>query len=371
MRHKKQIEEILTKADVRLNGDRPWDVRVNDERLYSRVLSGGSLALGEAYMDGWWDCEALDQFVDRVFRSRLNEDVSRDWRTILYIIKSKFLNLQSIRRSKKVAKIHYDLDNDLYMSFLDPYNQYTCGYFKDTEDLNEAQEKKLKLICEKLKLTSSDRVLDIGCGWGGFAKYASEHYGCHVTGISISDEQIKYAKEFCKGLPVDIQKCDYRNVVGEFDKVVVVGMIEHVGYKNYRKIMKIVSEHLKKDGLFLLHTIGANVSTTVSDPWFHKYIFPNGMLPSIRHVGDAIEDLFVMEDWHNFGSDYDKTLVAWFENFNKAWPRLKEKYDEKFYRMWKYYLLSMAGAFRSRQNNQLWQIVLSPKGVSGGYTSLR
>ena len=278
--------------------------------------------------------------------------------------------MQSKSRSKEVAEKHYNLSSDLYMSFLDPYNQYTCGYFKDTDDLNKAQEQKLDLICKKLRLSSKDRVLDIGCGWGGFAKFAAERYGCHVTGITISDEQIKYTEKFCKGLPVTIVKSDYRDFKGKFDKVLVCGMIEHVGYKNYGTIMKMVHRCLKDDGLFLLHTVGSNTSVRFIDPWMAKYIFPNSMLPSIRQIAGAIEGLFIVEDLHNFGAYYYKTLMGWFKNFNKNWDKIKAKYDERFYRMWTYYLLCCAGTFRSRKN-QLWQIVFSKNGIKNGYKSIR
>lgn len=369
MESRKLVERILNAADVKINGNRPFDIQVKNENFYDRVISKGTLGLGESYMDGWWECEQVDEMINRVVRSHSSEVISKNLTNFLHILRSKIVNLQTTKRSKKVAEEHYDLGNDLYMSFLDPYNQYTCGYFKDTNDLNKAQEQKLDLICKKLQLKATDRVLDIGCGWGGFAKYASEHYGCHVTGISISDEQIKYAREFTAGLPVEILKMDYRNLQGTFDKVLICGMIEHVGYKNYKKIMKIVKEHLSKDGLFLLHTIGRNDTATTTEPWIAKYIFPNSMLPSQAQIARAAE-IFVMEDWQNFGQYYDPTLLAWLKNFDEAWPKLKSKYSERFYRMFRYYLQASAGGFRAR-DLQLWQIVYSPNGVSEEYRSVR
>lgn len=370
MGSKQIIENLLDRADVKINGDRPWDIKVYNEKLYDRVLSKGALGLGEAYMDGWWDCEALDELTYKVVRNGDRSILYKNLSVIFHYLQAKIFNLQNFHKSKEVAEKHYDLGNDLYMSFLDPYNQYTCGYFENTNDLNKAQEQKLELICKKLRLKSSDKVLDIGCGWGGFAKYASEHYGCHVTGISISDEQIKYAREFTKNLPVEILNMDYRDLKGKFDKVLICGMIEHVGYKNYRKIISIVEKHIKDDGLFLLHTIGANKTVRIGDAWINKYIFPNGMLPSIEQIAKATKNLFVMEDWHNFGQYYDETLIAWHSNFEEAWPKLKSKYDDRFYRMWKYYLLQCAGLFRAREI-QLWQIVFSKKGLVNGYKSVR
>ena len=205
-------------------------------------------------------------------------------------------------------------------------------------------------------------MLDIGCGWGGFAKYAAENYSCHVTAVNISGEQLRYASEFCKGLPVHFENCDYRAVAGRFDKIVSVGMFEHVGQKNYRTFMDVVHRCLKDGGIFLLHTIGSNTSRTGCDPWITKYIFPNGMLPSIVQITKAVEGLFVIEDWHNLGPHYDKTLMAWNDNFQQVWPKLQEKYDTRFKRMWEYYLLSCAGAFRAR-SNQVWQIVMTKAGT--------
>lgn len=366
---KQTTENLLAIADINIGGGRAWDIRVYDDRFYQKVLAQGSLGLGESYMDGWWDCEKLDEFFYRILKASLSEKV-RGKGILWNILKAKVINMQNKERSKKVAKEHYDLSPELYESFLDPYNQYTCGYFKNTGDLNKAQEQKLDLICKKLKLSSRDKVLDIGCGWGGFMKFASERYGCHVTGISISDEQIKYAKEYCKGLPVKIVKSDYRDFNGKFDKVLICGMIEHVGPKNYPVIMKKVFDFLKEDGLFLLHTIGTHNPYGATDKWMDKYIFPNGVFPLAGQITSAIEGLFVLEDWHNFGADYYKTLMAWHNNFNNNWDNIKEDYDERFKRMWNYYLLFMAAGFRLRKN-QLWQIVFSKKGVEGGYKSVR
>jgi len=370
MREKEIAQKLLKKAGVEINGDRPCDIQVHNEGLYARVLKDGSLGLGEAYLDGWWDAESLDNFFAKVLRAHLDKDITFNFTDSLMYLKVVFLNLQSKLRSQKVAKEHYDLSYQLYESFLDPYNQYTCGYFKDINDLNLAQEQKLDLICRKLQLKPGDRVLDIGCGWGGFANYAAKNFGCHITGVTISEEQYKYAKKFCQDLPVEILKKDYRDLQGKFDKILVCGMIEHVGMKNYSGFMRKVESLLDKKGLFLLHTIGGNESKIAPDAWMNKYIFPGGMLPSMKRLTRATEGVLVMEDWHNFGQDYDLTLMAWYRNFEKNWSKIKENYDQRFYRMWKYYLLSSAGAFRAR-DMQLWQIVFSKNGVSGGYTCVR
>lgn len=359
---KDAIENILISADIKINGNNPWDIKVYNDEFYQRVLAHGSLGLGESYMDDWWNCEALDQLIDKIFRAKLDEKIKKNWGTIFESLKAKLLNLQSKLRLQKVIKQSYNLSAELYMAFLDPYNQYTCGYFKNTEDLNSAQETKLELICKKLNISPGDKVLDIGCGWGGFAKFAAERFGSHVTGITISDKQLIYAQNYTRTLPVRIIKQDYRDLEGKYDKILVCGMIEHVGYKNYRSFFTVVHRCLKDEGIFLLHTIGANKSTTHSNPWIDKYIFPNVVVPSIAQIGKAIEGLFVMEDWHNFAPDYDKTLMLWYKNFENAWSKLKNDYDERFHRMWKFYLLTEAAAFRSRVN-QLWQIVMTKPGV--------
>jgi len=355
------VENILSQAGITINCTRPEDIRVKDDRFYRRVLSDGNLGLGESYMDGWWECDRLDEFFHCILKARLDEKVKVKF-TDLPSLLLFFVNKQSRSRSRIVADRHYNLGNDLFQSFLDPYNQYSCAYFDGVDDLNSAQVKKLDLICRKMALKQGDRVLDIGCGWGGFARYAAENYGCRVTAVNIAREQIAYAKEFCRSLPVEIVECDYRDIRGTFDKIVSIGMFEHVGRKNYREFMNVVYRCLDDEGIFLLQTIGDNESLDRVDDWIDRYIFPNGQLPSIAWIGRAVEGLFVMEDWHNLGPHYDKTLMAWNENFQKAWPDLRSRYDERFKRMWEYYLLSCAGAFRARRI-QLWQIVFTKQGT--------
>lgn len=364
------VENLLKKADVRIGGDRPQDITVHDERLFNRAIRHGTLGLGEAYMDGWWDANELDTFIKTVLAAHLDKEFELNFASVMAIAKAFILNMQSHVRARKVGEVHYDLGNDLYEAMLDTRMVYTCGYWKDARTLDEAQEAKLDLVCRKIGLKKGDRVLDIGCGWGSFAKYAAETYGAEVVGVTISKEQAALAREHCKGLPIEIRVQDYRDVNETFDHIVSLGMFEHVGTKNYRTYFEVARRCLKPNGLFLLHTIGDNISRLTSDPWINTYIFPGGVIPSAAQIGKASEGLFVMEDWHNFGVDYDTTLMAWFKHFDAAWPTLREKYGERFYRMWKYYLLTCAGAFRARETH-LWQIVLSPNGVPGGYRSVR
>ncbi len=352
----KVIRELLELANIELNGKNPWDIQVHNPNFFSRVLQESSLGLGESYMDGWWDCEALDQLIYRVLSANLETKVKVNWKIALQVLKSRFSNQQTRSRALKVGEVVYDLGNDLYCAMLDRRLNYTCGYWKDATTLDEAQDAKLDLVCKKIGLKPGMNVLEFGCGWGSFASYAAEKYGAHVVGVTISREQLAFAQQVCKGLPVELRFQDYREVQGKFDAVISIGMVEHVGYKNYGTYMQVVDRCLKDDGIALIHAIGSNASVTMGEAWSNKYIFPNGMLPSIAQLGAAMEPTFVMEDWHNFGPHYDPTLLAWYNKFNEAWPSLKAKYGERFYRMWRYYLLNSAGAFRARAQ-QLWQIV--------------
>lgn len=360
---------LLEQAGIAVGGSRPFDVAVHDDRLWGRLVSHGTLGFGEAYMDGWFDVEALDVMVHKLLDFDIYAHLKPDFGLAVSFLRGRFLNLQRLR-PVEVGERHYDIGNDLYQAMLDRRLIYSCGYWRDAADLDAAQEAKLDLICRKIGLEKGMRVLDIGSGWGGFLKFAAERYGAEGVGVTISREQAAYAEATKGSLPIETRLIDYADLEGQFDRVVSIGMFEHVGYKNYRGYLEKVRSLLKPDGLFLLHTIGNNFSSTHGDPWTEKYIFPNGMLPSIKQIGAASEKLFVMEDWHNFGADYDRTLCAWRDNFELAWPQLRERYGDRFGRMWRFYLNVFAAMFRAR-NIQLWQVVLSPSGVRGGYRSLR
>ena len=365
---KETVSALLESVDIQVNGTRPFDIQVHNKLFYTRVLSGKSLGLGESYMDGWWDCEALDQFSYQMLRGRIDKQIKvKNPAFLLHVLRAYFLNAQSKKRAYIVGKQHYDTGNDLFSLMLDQRMIYSCGYWKGADNLDQAQVNKLDLVCRKLHLKPGMKVLEIGSGWGGFAKYAAENYGVSVHGVTVSKEQKEYAQESCKGLDTLFELKDYRDLYGNYDAIASIGMFEHVGYKNYRKYMEVARRCLNDDGLFLLHTIGRNTPSRSTDPWTNKYIFPNGMIPSPAQISKSAQGLFVIEDWHNFGEDYDPTLMAWNENFQKSYDSLKDKYDERFKRMWEYYLLMCAGTFRSRRN-QLWQLVLSKKGLTGGYS---
>lgn len=371
MKHiKKLVQELAATADIQLNGTRPWDITIHDDRFYQRIIRHGTLGLGESYMDGWWQCEQLDTCLTNLLCAQISKKIKPSVPLVLELIKARVFNLQSKKRAYQVGEQHYDLGNDLYQAMLDKRLVYTCAYWKDAHTLDQAQEAKLDLVCKKLGLKGGEKILDIGCGWGSFAKFAAEAYDVQVVGITIAQEQVNLAQELCRGLPIEIRLQDYRDINEPFDHIVSLGMFEHVGYKNYRSYMEVAHRCLKNNGLFLLHTIGANTTSYSCDPWLDKYIFPNGMLPSIKQIGASIEGLFVMEDWHNFSAYYDTTLMAWYENIQKNWHQLAHRYHDSFKRMWDYYLLSCAAVFRSR-HCQLWQIVLSKHGITGGYQSVR
>ena len=365
---KNTVNDLLESVDIQVNGSRPFDIQVHNELFYSRVLSGKSLGLGESYMDGWWDCESLDQFCYQMLRGRIDKQVKvKNPAFLAHVLKAYFLNAQSKKRAYIVGEEHYDTGNDLFSLMLDQGMNYSCGYWENADNLDQAQINKLDLVCRKLHLKPGMKVLEIGCGWGGFAKYAAENYGVSVHGVTVSKEQMDYAERSCIGLETKFEMKDYRELNTKYDAIVSIGMFEHVGYKNYRNYMEVAQRCLEGEGLFLLHTIGRNTPSRSTDPWTNKYIFPNGMIPSPAQISKSLQGLFVVEDWHNFGQYYDPTLMAWNENFQKNYESLKDKYDQRFKRMWEYYLLMCAGTFRARRN-QLWQLVLSKKGLMGGYS---
>jgi cyclopropane-fatty-acyl-phospholipid synthase len=357
------LRELFESAGIHINGKDPWDIQVHDPRFYDRAFQEPHLTMGEGYMDGWWDCEAIDELITRILLGRLDLKIKGNWKVMLLALQSRAVNMQTSARAYEVGQKHYDIGNDLYCAMLDRRLNYTCAYWKNASNLDVAQEAKLDMVCKKIGLKPGMQVLELGCGWGSFAKFAAERYGAHVLGVTVSKEQVALGMDLCKGLPVELRLQDYRTVEGKYDAVISIGIMEHVGYKNYRTYMQVANRCLKEGGVAFVHTIGSNESVTSADAFSNKYIFPNGMLPSISQLGKAMEGIFVMEDWHNIGPNYDKTLMAWCANFDNAWPSLKDKYDERFRRMWRYYLLSSAGGFRSR-SQQLWQIVMTRQGTA-------
>ncbi len=361
------VTQILSEAGLAVGRERPFDLHVKDERFYGRFLADGTLGLGESYVEGWWECDDLAEMMARFARAGLSRKFGRSPRVVLNTLRARIANEGSPKNAEEGVRAHYDIGHDLYEAMLDDTLVYTCAFWSGTETLGQAQRQKLELVCRKLLLAPGQTVLDIGCGWGGFAEYATKHYGVSVVGITNSREQAAAARLRCAGLPVEIRLGDYREATGTFDRVASMGMFEHVGYKNHRAYMELVGRCLKDDGVTLVHTMGRRKSVVRgNDQWITKYIFPNTQVPSVQQIGEAIDDLFVVEDWENLSVNYEKTLLAWHANFERNWPSLEARYGERFHRMWRYYLLIFAGWYRARAL-QLWQVVLTKDGMPGGY----
>lgn len=362
---------LLERAGIKVNGPDPWDIKVHNERLWQRVLSQGSLGLGEAYMDGWWDCDDLAEFFNRILSTRAWIHLKLTPAHVWQLLQARLLNMQNIARSRRVAAMHYN-ETEAYAASLDARMTGSCGYWPEgVENVDQAQEAKLDMVCRKVQLKPGETVWDIGCGWGAFMGFAAEKYGANCVGVTVSPDQAEYGRKRYAGLPVEFQVKDYREFDGKADKIVSMGMFEHVGYKNYRTYFEKARSVIRgDDGLFMLHTIGQQESGTTIDPWLEKYIFPGGVIPSLAQIGKAIDGLWTTIDVHNIGPHYDRTLVAWNENFERKWTRRNTPEDVRFYRMWRYYLLCCAGGFRSRVL-QVWQFVFSPVGVPEGYKTAR
>jgi cyclopropane-fatty-acyl-phospholipid synthase len=357
------LRTTLEECGITVGGSAPHDIRVLDGRFYARVLRDGSLGLGESYVDGWWNSGAPDATVTRILTGGLQERAVRSPRIIALALAARLLNLQLPRRAARDVRSHYEIGPELYEAMLDRRMAYSCGYWREAETLDEAQEAKLALICRKLALREGSTLLDIGCGWGSLARYAAERHGARVTGVTISPVQAEAARAACRGLPVTIELRDFRTLRGRFDAVASVGMFEHVGPCNYGIYMDVVDRCLAPDGVTLLHTIAGNRRTRHIDPWLHRYIFPGANLPTWGEIAAASERHFVVEDVHNFGPDYDRTLMEWHARFERAWPDLSERYGERFRRLWRYYLLCSAASFRARRS-QLLQVVMTRPGSS-------
>jgi cyclopropane-fatty-acyl-phospholipid synthase len=378
------VTSLVAEAGIEIDGPNPWDIEVHDDAFYQQVINQGALGFGESYMEGVWDCADMGQMFERVLQADIEKNFSIGWTVFWSRVKARLLNIQTIGQTRDLADTHYNLSNEFFEAMLGRTMAYSCAYWRDANSLDEAQENKLELICRKLQLGPGDRVLDIGCGWGSFAKYAARKYHCEVVGLTVAKEQATYAREFCAGLPVDIICRDYREFDmtrygAAFDKIVSVGMVEHVGYRNYATFMRTAHQALKPRGLFLLHTIGAHKSSThTTDPWFAKYIFPGGMFPSMQQLARSFESNFILEDLQNIGYDYGQTLEAWHRNFEEYWQTTDPRSSltnfggtsEVFYRMWRYYLLGAMANFRVR-GVSVWQLVLAKEGVRGGYQSAR
>jgi len=367
---KDRIVGLLRDAGITVNGPNPWDIQVHNERMWTRLFSEGTLGFGESYMDGDWDAGDLAEFFNKVLVGGVADKIRLTPNLVWQIAQAKLLNMQNIERSRRVARMHYS-ETDAYRASLDARMTGSCGYWPEgVTNLDQAQEAKLDLVCRKIGLKPGQLVWDIGCGWGAFMGFAAEKFGARCVGVTVSPDQAAYGRERYKDLPIEFQVKDYRQFEGKADHVVSMGMFEHVGHKNYRAYFEKARSVIKDDGLFMMHTIGSQWSSDTIEPWLEKYIFPGGVIPSMAQIGKAIDGLWSTVDVHNIGPHYDKTLCAWYENFEKKWTRRNTPDEVRFYRLWKYYLLCCAGGFRAKVL-QVWQFVLSPTGVPDGYVFAR
>jgi cyclopropane-fatty-acyl-phospholipid synthase len=366
-RYRDSVQAILSRADIQIGGQRPWDLRVHDDRFFRRVLADGELGFGESYMDGDWDCDRLDELTSRVFGAELDRATSRPV-DVLNALVARVMTRQTRRWVSRHVAPHYDLGNDLFEAMLDRRHMaYTCAYWRSgAGTLEEAQEAKLDLVCRKLTLQPGMRVLDIGCGWGGLARFAAERYGVSVTGVTLSREQVALGSTRAAGLPVELRVQDYRDVTGTFDRVVSIGCLEHIGHRNHRRFFETIRSRLARSGYALVHSIGVCQTEYRGGRFLDKYVFPLVNLPSMAQIGRAIDGLFILDDVQNIGVDYERTLLEWHARFQQAWPELQHRYgallDGRFKRMFDFYLLTSAGFVRSRRA-QVWQMVLTPPGA--------
>jgi len=352
------VEALFAGAGIAIGGGAPHDIVVHDPRFFAAVLGHGELGLGEAYMAGWWDCKRIDEMTTRFITSGLLDRSYRNVHVLFYHLAIRLSGLGSPRRAFEVGRHHYDLGNNLFSAMLDRRLIYSCAEWADTDTLEQAQERKLDLICRKLGLRPGMRLLDIGCGWGGFARFVAEHYEVSVVGVTVSREQADWARANVEGLPVDIRLADYRSLNERFDRITSIAMFESVGHHYYRVFMKVVDRCLADDGRFLLHSIVANEPVGPSRARFlNEYIFPNGETPSLAQITKASEGLFTVEALQRLDG-YDRTLEAWYQRFVAAWPSLAPTYDQRFYRMWVFYLQISRGIFRSRLAH-VWHIIFS------------
>jgi cyclopropane-fatty-acyl-phospholipid synthase len=367
--YKKIVTEILKNANIKIGED----IIINDESFYKELVLRGSLGLGETYMSGKWDSQNLDTLVTKFLESKLDTyKVFGAGINLATFLKSKFDNLQDVKHAPDLYDTHYNSGNYLFESFLDPNMIYTCAYFKNTDDLAQAQLNKIRIVGEKLDLKPGDKVLDIGCGWGGTAKILSDMFDVHVTGVADTPNQIAYAKEHNLSDKVDFILTDYRDVEGKYDKIYNVGFLEAVGPKNLRNFMEQVDMLLKDEGIFLTHTIGGKKSVRSTEPWIDRYIFPHGVIPSMKQIDKATSGIFEKRDFESFGKYYVKTLTNWNSRFNANWDKIKDEYKnpEVFKRMMNYYFLTCAASFKTGKND-LWHFVYTKPGRVKDYEIYR
>mmetsp|Transcript_37565 Transcript_37565/g.87936 ORF Transcript_37565/g.87936 Transcript_37565/m.87936 type:complete len:496 (+) Transcript_37565:76-1563(+) len=354
-------------------------VKITDDSAWWDIIIRGNLGIAEAWMHGKAEVEPLPMFIKLLngtsigTRRTQGSDFLSTFVNVIAAplgMAAQTINQQTRKLSKRVAEVHYDAGNDLYEKMLGPSMSYTCAYWKDANNLDEAQTAKFNLIFRKLQLPPSEhmKVADLGMGWGTLASYVHrESQGsAEVIGVSLSKEQVSWAQANLQKPGLRFIWQDYREIcedpaqMGTFDRVYSVGMLEHVGYKNHAGFFKCIKALLKPDGLAVVHSIGEPDFVPVSDAFLDKYIFPGAVIPTLSSLTANFEKDFILEDFHNFGHDYAKTLAAWSVNAEEFFRENPTAYSEEFKRMWRYYLQMCEALFELRIN-QLWQFVLSPR----------
>jgi cyclopropane-fatty-acyl-phospholipid synthase len=347
-------------------GERSVTVRVHRERMFRRIAAAGNLGLGEAYMDGDFDVEAgtLEDLVAILLRNRLDERIKTDPRALLRVLLQRALAV--LRGKQDSIHRHYDLGNELFESFLDSSLTYSCGYAHSVDDdVEQLQRQKLDRICRKLRLQNDETLVDIGCGFGGLLIHAAKEYGIKGTGLTISEEQYKLGNARIReaGLQdrLKIVFQDFTRCSGQFDKLVSVGMMEHVPRQEYGAYFRRIRALLREGGLGLVHTLGCNAARNVHDPFIQKYVFPASNQPRLSEIANGLErHRLAILDVENMVPHYALTGRRWRERFEQNASRLDpQKYDERFKRMWRYYFACGIAATGNGSDTALYQVLFT------------
>ncbi len=346
----------------------PIEIKLKDKSLHYKLYLYPDLYFGEAYTEGtlYFVKGTLSEFlnlaIENIGRTKINK-----FNRIINSLRGSFrflTNFNFIKKSKVNIAHHYDVSDDLYFLFLDPLKQYSCGYFKSEKDtLEQAQVNKINHIVKKLDIRTNQKVLDIGCGWGYLTIEIAKQHKCHVTGITLSENQHKFAINKVKELnltnQVEIKLIDYREIKEKYDRIVSVGMFEHVGRKFYNLFFKKIANILNNEGVALLHTIGSVDAPRDPQPWITKYIFPGGYTPSLSEIAGPIEKSgLIISDLEVLKIHYAQTLRDWKERFIQNKAKVLKMFDEKFFRMYEFYLTSCESAFKYG-DQVVYQIQLS------------
>ena len=353
------------------NTGEPVHLRFTSSKWEREVALDPALKLGEAYMEGGFEFVKGDiyKLLEIIFESTGPVAENQMWMKAMSFIRTatkRFVQMNTLKRSARNVQHHYDLSGKLYDLFLDPDRQYSCAYFQSPDtDLNEAQLAKKRHLAAKLQVSKGEKLLDIGCGWGGLGLYFARVLGADVTGVTLSHEQFGIANQRAKTLGLENRAKflleDYRNLNAQFDKIVSVGMFEHVGIGHFKEYFDHVKRLLKPDGRFVLHSIGRSGEPGATNPWIAKYIFPGGYIPSLSEVIPVIEKSgLIITDIEILRLHYAETLKAWRQSFLAHWDEAKALYDERFCRMWDFYLAASESAFRW-QGMMVFQIQLAHK----------